>query len=316
MKILTRPNDKAIFLIAAAGALLAGMALFLVPPSALNAGGETQPVASGAASRPASGPASRPVSRPAALASNPSGLLAPSNFPTQAYAGLLRKALQNGRVDYAGLKQHPDELKALVRAIETTDPVALQSLDKASLTAWYANAYNLLTLDLIVRHFPLASIMDIHEPWDTPMTVAGQPMTLNEIEHDVLRMRNEPDERRRAFVDPRIHFALNCASIGCPDLQPTPFAAAELDRQLDEATRDFVKTPAKFRVENGTWYLSQLMDWYGDDFLLLHPGSTKAQALGLFFADYVEEPLAGALRSGELEIEWLEYDWELNGADR
>ncbi|MCB2153746.1 DUF547 domain-containing protein [bacterium] len=327
MKILTRPNDKAVFLIAAFGVLMAGMALFLVPPKAVSAGGEDEPATTiteattRPTSRPTSGPTSGPTSRTSSdqpvrrKAHQSPGLLAPAGFPTRTYADLLSKYLADGRVDYAGLKDDPVELKALIRAIETTDPAALDKLDDAAKMAWYANAYNILTIDLIVRHYPIDSIMDIEKAWDTSMIVAGQPMTLNEIEHDVLRLRDEPEAKRRAFVDPRIHFALNCASVGCPDLAPAPFEAGKLETQLDKATRRFVQTPSKFRFEDGTLYLSQLLDWYGEDFQLLYTDATKEQALGRFFADYVaDDATAEALRNGDFTIQWLDYDWALNAA--
>ena len=143
------------------------------------------------------------------------------------------------------------------------------------------------------------------------------------------RKQNAPREAREAFLDPRLHFAVNCASIGCPDLQPEVFTGANLDRLYDKGVRGFMDTPSKYRFEDGTFHISKLMDWYGDDFEIVDPASDEAianlrdngveqaekvAAVAKFFANYEErDEVAESLRSGDFSLQWLEYDWALNG---
>lgn len=303
VKLLTRPNDKVIFFIALFGVALATAAILLLPS------GQQDSVVSGATSRPFEASATRPTTRPAFIAGTT------AEFPTQDYADLLEQYVHDGGVDYQGLSTDGrDVLNKIANAIARTSPDALNRMSKAEREAWFINAYNLLTLKLIVDHYPVESIRDIDDPWGTRMTVAGQQMTLDEIEHDVLRMKDAPEAERRAQVDPRLHFALNCASIGCPDLLDEPFTAENLEELYNQGVQRFVSNPNKFRIENNTLYISQLLDWYGDDFRLLYePGTSRHDAIGRFFAHYVNDAQqASLLRSGDFEIEWLEYDWALN----
>ncbi len=324
--IITRPSEKAVFLTATFGVALAVLALFLVPspqPSQAD-GGE----AAAGGNRPTSGPVNRAAtSQPVRAATTGSGgsantendgaSLSPADFPVEAYGDLLDAYLADGRVDYEGLSTRGrTDLRKLVDAIADTDPGELERLRDDAYAAWHINAYNILTLETIVQNHPVESIMDIDKPWDTPMRVAQRDMTLNQIEHDVLRRQNAPDAERRAFVDPRVHFAVNCASIGCPVLQPEPFTAGNLDESYDRGVRDFMSVERNMRFEGTTWHLSKLMDWYGKDFQLHHggDGASKSEALGAFFALYEEDPArAELLRSGDFRLRWLDYDWALNG---
>ncbi len=326
--IISRPSEKAIFLTASFGVVLAILALLFVPTPKPE--GEDGIVGASETNRPTSGPARRvagsqpvrPVSPPVEVKASANNApvsgeaVRPEDFPTEIYAGLLDRFLKNGLVDYKGLAgEGRDDLARLVDIIANTDARALERLRDKAYSAWYVNAYNILTLELIVRNYPIGSIMDIDQPWDTPWPVAQRQLTLNEIEHDVLRLQNAPEADRVAFVDPRIHFAVNCASIGCPVLQPEPFTETNLERLYEAGVRDFMSADRNYRIDGKTWSVSQLMDWYGSDFLLHHAkgGNSVSDSLGHFFAAYeTDETDASLLRSGGFEIEWLEYDWSLN----
>ena len=303
MKILTRPNNTAVFFIAIVGVVLTGAVLVMVPA--------VQPSAE-------KYPASQPASRPAATQignGDGAGLLSPKEFPSAQYDAMLDQYLVNRNVRYAALKANSEELNEVARVIAQTDPAELAMLRDAEYIAWFTNAYNILTLKTIVDNYPVESIRDIEKPWGTPFTVAQKQMTLDEIEHEVLRKKDAPRDERKAFVDPRIHFAVNCASVGCPELLADPFSAERLDAMLDQGVEKFINDPSKFRFENGTLHISQLLDWYGDDFQLLYEDASKKEAIGHFFAGYVQDQaVAEQLRAGDFEIKWLEYDWSLNDA--
>lgn len=334
---LTNPSERGAFFMMMISALLLMTAVFFIPRKSTGSGGEgDQAAAAGATSRPASGPATRastqpsqeaPASRPAST--DQAGLNA-ADFPAGLYAGLLDRFLVEDEVDYGALKADGrNDLKELVKTVEETDPRSIEALDQHGRDAWYVNAYNILTLDLIVDNYPLDSIMDLEKPWDTKMTVAREELTLNEVEHNKLRFRQGEQSFRERRVDPRLHFAVNCASIGCPNLQEKPYTAGNLDALYEEGVREFVAEPENFRFENGTLYLSELLNWYGEDFTLVAGlpveeavASLRARgvenpevnaAVGAFFADYVENgETAAALRTGAFDLEWLTYDWNLN----
>ena len=334
-KIITQPSERSVFLVAAGGVTLAILALLFAPTpvasEAVATGSGSKP-ASQATSKPAKGAASAEAhSAVAAVATSGTGLQ-PADFPTAAYATLLSTYLDaKGFVNYEKLAgPGKPELQKLVDAIAQTDLEALNGLRDMEMAAWYANAYNILTLKTIVDHYPIKSIItDIEKPWDQPFTVAGRPLTLNQIEHEILRMKDEPKDRRVAFVNPGLHFAVNCASIGCPRLQPVPFTAANLLEMYAKGANDFAANPAQFQFDGKTWKISQLMDWYGDDFLLHHaepsaPLAAKLKAKGVDQAEKLaavawyfstvlkDEKLAYQLRAGEYSIEWIDYDWGLN----
>lgn len=339
-RLMTKPSTKVVFLVALSGCALATIALF-APGLAPRGSGDRDGAGIGSATRPATRPATQPATAPAAGAeARPAAdhdaavqeLLHPLDFPLEDYAWLLDEFYDGEWVDYAGLAQGEGRrvLAALVDAIARTDGEALDRLRDADYLAWLGNAYNILTLETIVRVHPIASIMDIDAPWDTPWTTAGRELTLDQIEHDLMRLQHAPEEERRGFLDARLHFIVNCASIGCPVIPPRPLRGATLSAQMDEGVHAFMGDPSKYRFDGGVLFLNQLMDWYGDDFLFAwgpgvsdaaadrlrdagHDKPEVAAALGAFFADYEEDvEAAAALREGRFRIEWMEYDWGLN----
>lgn len=179
------------------------------------------------------------------------------------------------------------------------------SLNRAEQRAYWINLYNALTVRLVLDHYPVASIQDIDispgpfssGPWDRKLLdVDGEPVSLNDIEHRILRP---------IWKDARIHYAVNCASIGCPNLQPTAFTAANGETLLDAAARAYVNHPRGARVEDGRLVASKIYAWFSEDF-----GGDEAGVIR-HLRRYAAPPLDGALRGIE-SVAAYEYDWGLN----
>ena len=188
----------------------------------------------------------------------------------RAYARLLQAHVRPGAingirlatVDYAAMKADPLYAAAL-RDLATSRLDRLT--DERERFAFWANAYNLLAIKAVLDQYPTRSIRDggslLQPIWKKKVgTVAGREYALDDIEHGILR---------REFKEPRVHFALVCASLSCPDLRPEPFVAERLDAQLDEQTRAFLANPTKGMVpgpEGKTARVSSIFKWFRDDF--------------------------------------------------
>lgn len=248
-----------------------------------------------------------PASRPAegAIAEQVAASLASGDedFDHALWTRLLAEGTQEGMVDYAYFQEHREELDAYLERLAGTD---LAALAPGELEALLINAYNALTVRSILEHPDVGSIRDIDGVWDTVThEVGGYQLTLDEIEHNILRP---------FFKDPRIHFAVNCASVSCAPLPPWAFEGERLDSQLEERTRAFLSDPRNVRLDDGTLYLSKYFDWYRSDFIAegWHP---RADTIPAFVARYTRQELAERLRSADdLEIRHLDYDWSLNAA--
>jgi len=159
-----------------------------------------------------------------------------------------------------------------------------------------------LTMRLIVDHYPLkfGGIRTINwgRPWDIKMKIAGQNLTLGDIEHKILR----------PLGDPRIHFALNCASIGCPKLPTEPFYPDLLEDQLDHEAKRFINDLEKVRLDRATntLYHSELLNWYQEDFLVVSSGK-----LG-YIKRYLNKDDKDYLETHEVALKKIKYDWGLN----
>jgi hypothetical protein len=235
----------------------------------------------------------------ALLAASPGAALATA-VDHSAFGRLLDRHVRDGVVDYRGFKADETALDRYLDMLAAVDPATLTDVERF---AFYANAYNAWTIKLILMHYPgIESIKEtgslFRSPWKKRFVkLAGRTMTLDEIEHDTLRAQ---------FRDPRIHFAVNCASKGCPPLYREPFTGRDLERQLDDATRLFINDPDRYRLQNGTLYVSKIFDWYGEDF------DDDPVA---FFLRYAEGDLAARLMQARdgLQVAYLDYDWSLNG---
>lgn len=207
------------------------------------------------------------------------------------------------RVNYSRLKaQGHGALKAYLAAMQA---VQVSSLSRNEQFAYWANLYNAATVDLIVKRYPVASIRDIKPslfsigPWGMKiLKVEGVELSLDDIEHKILRP---------VWRDPRVHYAVNCASIGCPNLGKSPFKAETLNAQLSAAARDYINHPRGFTVQGGSVQASQIYSWYAEDF-----GGNAAGVLR-HARRYAQGELAQALKDATT-IAGYDYDWRLNDA--
>ncbi len=222
-----------------------------------------------------------------------------------AFDGLLKQFVRDDGVDYRGLKTEEARLVSYAR---TLAGVEVSKLGDEERMALFINAYNAFTLSLILEHFKpgFTSINEIPEGkrWKAKRwVVGGRTYSLDEIEHEVLRAE---------FADARIHAALNCASVGCPDLRAEAFAADRLNTQLDEQFRRFVNAPKHVRVRGGKLWVSSIFDWFAGDFT--RDGETVASHIARYAASDLRERI---VRLGVgVKIKFLKYDWSLNVAKR
>ena len=190
--------------------------------------------------------------------------------------------------------------------LKTLESTAVTSFSRAQQRAFWINLYNASTVNLILEHYPLESITKISfsffsfGPWDEELlTVEGEELSLNDIEHRILRP---------IWRDPRIHYALNCASLGCPNLLPQAFTELNTESLLEQGARDYINHPRGADVQNDSIILSKIYEWYQADF-----GANEAGVL-LHLQQYSTKERLKFWPTDELEIEY-QYDWRLNAAD-
>lgn len=217
------------------------------------------------------------------------------------YASLLAAFVKNGLVDYKGFKADEKKLDRYLSRLESVDP---QQLDRNEQMAFYINAYNAWTIKLILNNYPgVKSIKDLgtifKSPWKKKFVkINGKTVTLDYIEHDILRPK---------FKDPRVHFAVNCASIGCPPLLNEPYTGADLNNQLDRVAKKFINDPNSNFVKNEALHVSRIFKWFGEDFDNDILGYVRTHAQG-----DLRQKIVSA--NGDLKIKYLDYDWSLNGS--
>jgi len=247
-----------------------------------------------------------PSAAPAAILKPPASAMGHSLL-----TAVLAAHVRDGKVDYAALRGD-ERLDRYLAALAATDPAALTG--KAEQLAFWLNAYNAYTLRLILDRNPVKSITEIGRgglvlgsilkttAWDIRFArVGGRDYTLNEIEHEVIRRR---------FGDARAHFALVCASGSCPVLRPEAYSAANLDEQLDDQGKLFLRdsTRNRFDLATRTARLSSIFKWFKGDF-----GRTDREAL-LAAAKYAPDEARRAIEAepDKWRVEYLAYDWSLN----
>jgi hypothetical protein len=242
-----------------------------------------------------------------------------------AWTALLKKHIvllrggQSSQVSYAGFAADKAALEAYTGALAGVSREAFNGFSKAQRMAFLINAYNAYTVQLVLTKYPdLKSIKDVgsllSNPWKQKVApLLGTVMTLDGIEHDTLRARG-------VYDDPRIHFAVNCASIGCPMLREEAFTADKLDAQLDQQALRFLSDRSRNRYNASAKKLevSKIFDWYGEDFKLGHRGINSLDAYLAKYADVMAESPADKdlVRAGGVGISFLDYDWKLNDAKR
>ncbi len=246
----------------------------------------------------------------AALAAPPSPVPS-SGFDHSAFDALLQRHVRGGLVDYGAFKK-AREFPAYLEALAGADPARLSPRDRL---AYWINVYNAYTIQVVILHGERRSIRNISDsgfniggdgPWhEKVVKAAGQVYHLDNVEHDIIR---------KQFKEPRIHFALVCAAMGCPPLRSEAYTGDKLEAQLAEQAVAFLReSPAKNRVDlkEGVVYLSPILaEWYPEDF-----GGTPA-ALGAYVAGfYPEGPEKELLVGGRFKLVATDYDWTLNSRE-
>ncbi len=242
----------------------------------------------------------------ALFAAPPAPAAAP--FDSELYARLLLRYTRavddtaGVRVDYRALRGSED-WQRLVANLGAVDPASLDGRDAK--LAFFINAYNILAIEVVRRSDPVDSIRDVgsilRSVWRRKAgRIGGQPITLHEIEHEILR----------PLGDPRVHAAIVCASTSCPSLRREPFDAAHIDAQLDEVAARFVadrRKGAAFDRASRTLELSKIFDWFESDF-------EAGGGVLAFVRRHAEPELARFLarNAGRVRVEHFDYDWRLN----
>lgn len=227
---------------------------------------------------------------------------APYDHSHGAFDALLKTRVSQGLVDYAGLKANRaplDEYLATAGAVAMAD---FQHWTRDEQLAFLINVYNAATLQLIVDAYPVDSIKSlgslVKSPWSREtVQLFGKKISLDTLEHKIIR---------KNYSEPRIHFALVCAALGCPPLRGEAYQGARLEEQLNDQVKTFLGTPAKNRLdaEKKTVWLSPIFKWYGEDF------KTASNTVIAFVAPFMGAASAETMK--DWTIEYTEYDWSLN----
>ena len=195
----------------------------------------------------------------------------------------------NGNVNYKSIKANKIELDHYLHQLSENSPKDTWS--KNELLAYWINTYNAFTIKLIIDNYPINSIKDLKSPWDKKFIKIGNKLvSLNYIEHEVLRKMNEP----------RIHFAIVCASISCPKLLNKAYQSSILETQLTTATTSFLTDTSKNNISKNEVQLSKIFKWFDKDFLTVG-------TLTDFLNNYSVETI-----SKNAKIGYKNYNWDLN----
>ena len=242
------------------------------------------------------------------------------------YAAVLKTFVdENAMVNYKQLKAQPQQLNAFVSAIGALDRSRYDKWSKKDQIAFWLNAYNGLTLKVIIdnhpikssffksRIYPKNSIRQISGVWDKiTFNVMGQKLTLEYIEHKILRP---------TFNEPGIHMAMVCAAMGCPPLHNEPYTGDKLVEQLDDQARRFLEHSVKFKIDRrkNRLYLSPIFKWFAADFVRKHTPrrnigkhNKEVSSVLNYIAPYLSEASKEYVLAGKYKIKYLDYDWSLN----
>jgi len=209
--------------------------------------------------------------------------------------------------DYAGLQTNPADRSKLQSYLATLQGVDPRRYRRDEQMAYWINFYNALTVEVVLTEYPVDSIRDISSsilpnqgPWGDPYArLLGQELTLDNIEHDILRP---------IWQDPRIHYAVNCASIGCPNLAPRPYTADRMEEMLNESARGYVNHPRGVEILDESFGVaSSIYSWFVEDF------GGNEEGVIRHLLEYANPELGEAIMSFEGGLEY-EYDWNLNAA--
>ena len=208
----------------------------------------------------------------------------------QKWNDLLQKHVsENGNVDYKGFKKEEVALQSYLELLSKNLPE--KSWTKNATLAYWINAYNAYTVKLILDNYPIKSIKKINSPWDAAfINLGNKKYSLGEIEHKILRKMNEP----------RIHFAINCASYSCPNLLNEAYTEKNLNNQLDAAAKSFINDKTKNTITANSIEISSIFDWFTADF-------KKKGTLIDFLNKYSAVKI-----NAKAKISYKEYNWNLN----
>ncbi len=249
------------------------------------------------------------------------GLVQAFDHSHDAWDGLLKRHVvlisegNASQLDYAGMLADRATLEPYLETLSAVTDDEYRGWIKTQRLAFLINAYNAFTVELILTRYPdLQSIKEtgslLRSPWKQRFfTLLGQERHLDELEHELIRAPG-------VFDEPRIHFAVNCASVGCPMLHNEAYTAEYLDSQLEDSLRRFLSDRSRNRLDaiSGRLQVSKIFDWYGEDFAQGHQGFTSLQTLFGKYAGLLTDASDARLRiaAGDYQLEFLDYGWNLN----
>ena len=225
-----------------------------------------------------------------------------SQFSSLLKAYVKRDKTGLNRVDYKGFKTKQGDLKAYIQSLEA---VKVTSLSKSEQFAYWANLYNAVTINVVLDAYPVKTIKDIdispglfsNGPWGKKLvTIEGTKISLDDIEHQILR---------KVHKDPRVHYAVNCASVGCPNLQTEAFVGSKLEAQLEKAAKDYVNSNRGAVVKGNRLSISKIYIWFKKDF-----GGNDAGILAHLKKYAAPELKVKVKKIGKINSSF--YDWTLN----
>lgn len=217
---------------------------------------------------------------------------------------LLKKHVdKQGFMNYKGIIADMGQLEKYLELLSSNAPA--QDWSKEEKLAYWINVYNAFTVKLIADNYPLESIKDLNPTLSIPtvntvwtkewFTIGGEDFSLDKVEHKILR---------KDFEEPRIHFAVNCASFSCPVLRPEAFMAEKIDKQLDEQAKAFINDPKRNKISKSEVEISKIFSWFGGDF---KNGQTLIQFLNKYTEIKIDE---------SAKIRFMDYDWSLNDTSK
>lgn len=217
------------------------------------------------------------------------------------------------RVNYTGMEQEREQLGDYLDSLAAVTRTRFDAWPLSEQLAFLINSYNAWTVELILTEYPqLDSIRDIGflpgAAWRRKIVeLFGSQVSLDTVEHEMIRGWDR-------FQDPRIHFAVNCAAIGCPALRSEAYSGDRLDMQLDSSARQFLADSDRNYLRDNSVYVSRIFDWYEEDFDRGWNGIDSVQEFLLRYADALDptQSQIEALREASMRIRYLEYDWRLN----
>lgn len=248
-------------------------------------------------------------------------LSAVAQFNHELWDGLLKEhvlIIDGGKatqVNYAAMAEDRQRLQSYLGQLAAIDRATFEAWDEDEQLAFLINTYNAWTVELILSEYPLDSIRDIGllpgSAWRRNIvSLFGEQVSLDDVEHGMIRGWGR-------YNEPRIHFAVNCAAIGCPSLRAEAYEGHRLQQQLENNTQLFLADRQRNYLDGDTIYISRIFDWYEEDF---EQGWGEVNSVQEFLSQYggalgLSSEERAALLSGEIRLRYLRYDWGLNDSD-